>query len=107
MSAHGSTMLTCFLWITMTALSARSHSAPFQLRDRSCPSVSSDAMARQSPVPFVSHEGLEFVPGPTKHVEINRTVNPATCAGVVKLPYHPLARSERGRPKQASQPEPL
>ena len=61
----------------------------------------------KSAVRLVRYERLELPPRPTKDIEIDRTVDSGTCAGVVKLPDHPLAPSERGRPKQAPQPEPL
>jgi hypothetical protein len=69
--------------------------------------VDAHPIVGQSAVRLASHEGLKLPPGPAKHVEIDRTVDPDTCAGVVKLPDHPLSHSERGRPKQAPQPEPL
>src|SRR5262245_26363861 len=69
--------------------------------------ASASVLTGQSTVRLISHEALELPPRPAKHVEIDRTVDPGTCAGVVILPDHPLARSERGLPKQAPQPEPL
>jgi hypothetical protein len=61
----------------------------------------------QSALRLPSKNGLKLPPGPAKHVEIDGALDPDTRAGVVKLPDHPLGRSERGRPKQAAQPKPL
>jgi hypothetical protein len=66
--------------------------------------VSSGAITGQSAVRLVSHERLELSPRPTKHIEINRTVDSDKCAGVVKLPDHPLAlRNEGGQNKLRNQ----